>query len=312
MEEKDTPKGRKKLSPKAMINEKSKKRGRTHPGSYSEMKKMIEETEARFVNPEPQSLLEGNPGLTLTQMSESLGIPHAEMRRKFDKSGVKKYLSQCNYDVMEFSITSLDNKQVRSYVFSVEAAKHVAASVNSLKGFLYRDFLIRSTDALKVTIEHAEEQSKTIEDLKKENCELRKIVKKKVKSYDPICNLILGSAERDSLLKGKSKVAEVAQKRKSDLTEAERCLRDIQTSIRQGLGNLKSAFNNFQMIKTECKKEKEGFDKCMQAAIALDELINKTSLERDVIYKTDKSQKKGAYIQPALLSEETTQTKYLN
>lgn len=308
-----------KLTLREMINKKSQERGRKHPGSYSEMKKMIEETEARFVNPEPQSLLGENPGLTLTQMSESLEIPHAEMRRKFDKSGVKKYLSQCNYDVMEFSITSQDNKKVRSYVFSVEAAKHVAASVNSLKGFLYRDFLIRSTEALKVTIDHAEEQAKNIERskeendrLRRENIELKKLIEKKKDPYDPWCNLVVGSAQRDSILHGQSNVAETVQKKKSDLSESELVLHDIQTSIRRGLGYFNRAFKSFLKIDVGCKKEEKSFENCLQASNELDEIINKTSLDRDVILKSEKPLLKGRYIQPWLIEDETIQAQYLN
>lgn len=234
-----TKSNQKKMTPREMIRKKSQERDKKkYSPSYSDMKRLLVEAEQRFVKASPQPLLGGKSGVTLIQMADSLEIPHAEMRRKFDKSEVKRYLSHCNYDVMEFSITSRDNKEIRSYVLSVEAAKHVASSANSIKGFLYRDFLIRSTEALKVTVDHSKELAEEIIQLKEENEKLRKLVGKSSRK-EAVRELTISQSEEKSHLFGEVEVAKTVKKTFDEMSPAERNLYDLQQGIKRSLGIMK-------------------------------------------------------------------------
>ena len=162
-----------------------------------------------------------------------------------------------------------------------------------------------------VSLEKLKDSANEIYDLKQENTQLKKRLSKKG-PYDPLCNVVIGSTEKDSILYGQSKVAETIQKKKSDLSEGELLLHDIQTSIRRGLGFFNRAFRSFKKIKNDCEKEEKGFEDCLQTANELDEIINKTSLDRDITLRSEQKLLKGSYLQPSLLDDDNLQPKYLN
>lgn len=57
---------------------------------------------------------------------------------------------------MLFSINSGDNKTVRSYVLDMRATQQIVSGFSNMAAWLYRDFLIRCKDTLKVSLDALE------------------------------------------------------------------------------------------------------------------------------------------------------------
>lgn len=121
--------------------------------SSDQLLEMIAEAETKFIKPKPQPDLDGELGVTLSDIAESLGVAHSDLRRKLERSGEMEFLTILNHKVKTIVFFTADNRAVDSYVLDMMAAQHIVAKYDNLSGRYYLDFLIRCKDALKVSLE---------------------------------------------------------------------------------------------------------------------------------------------------------------
>lgn len=137
--------------------------------SSFELKRKMLDFEGQFIKPKPQDELNGKHGVTLTDISVSLRVSHSDLKRKVDRSGAIDYLSALEYEIKPFIFLTAANKYVDSYVLDVMAAQHIVGSFNNVAGWYYRDFLIRSKEAFKVSLDQfnriVEENNNTLKEL---------------------------------------------------------------------------------------------------------------------------------------------------
>ena len=98
----------------------------------------------------------------MNDIATSLGVKHSDLRRKFERSGSITYLTCLNYEVKTFVFTSRDNKEVDSYLMSLGAANHIVSAYSNWAAWLYRDFLIKCKDSLKVSLEVLQKTESTL------------------------------------------------------------------------------------------------------------------------------------------------------
>lgn len=154
----------------------SRKNGDERKLSASELKNMMEEMEASFIQPKPMAELGGELGVTLSDIGLSLNVTHSDLKRKIERSGMLDYLSALNHSIKTYVFIAGKNRcSVESYVMDVMAAQHIVGSYDNLAGWYYRDLLIRSKDGLKVSLEILEE---TQESLKRASLKLEEANKK--------------------------------------------------------------------------------------------------------------------------------------
>lgn len=141
---------------------KRRKKKEAHKISAMELREKMKEAEARFIQPKPFAELDGKPGVSLSDMSISLNITHSDLKRKVERSGTIEYLRALNYSIKTYVFFTAANRAVESYVMDVMAAQHIVGSYDNLAGWYYRDFLIRSKDALKVSLEVLQKTESTL------------------------------------------------------------------------------------------------------------------------------------------------------
>ena len=150
--------------------------------SSDQLLEMIAEAETKFIKPKPQPDLDGELGVTLSDIAESLGVAHSDLRRKLERSGEMEFLTILNHKVKTIVFFTADNRAVDSYVLDMMAAQHIVAKYDNLSGRYYLDFLIRCKDALKVSLN---EFQRLEADLKRSDNELAKANKKIAKLSQP-------------------------------------------------------------------------------------------------------------------------------
>ena len=300
------------LSGREKSKEKKKERPRISP---AQIQKMMREVEANFIKPTAQAELGGKLGATLSDVAVNLGVSHAELKRKIERSGDIEYITAFNHEILTYVIIPSPGKKSDSYVMDIQAIQHIISNYNNFAGRYYLDYLIRCQKALTVSLEGLQQNSEEIQQLKKELEESRrkntttKIRNRKECEY----NVILGEDYQKHVLNGVQRVACVTKKPLKKMTNIERGMFNIQQNIRKAFGLLKSSMSLLK--KHECGDKQIMFqsDYCLDALDILDSQVNKTGLERALIpTKAEKVNRLGAYIQPPLFENDGVEPKYIN
>ena len=309
MKNKDKPKSKKKLSPKEMIKEKSKERENKNPTSFSDMKQMIADTEARFIRPTPRDELGGVLGITLQDIATSLGVSHKDLRRKLEKpeNNDLDFITSRNYLIRKVFLIPAAGARTHSYVMDIRAAQFVVSSYNNFAGRTYRDYLLRTNEAFKVSLNQLEEQEKEIADLKKDLERLQSSGYKPKKSQrkEAVCELTVSQTTETSLLFGNLQVAKTIKKTLADMTPEERNLYDLQQGIRKSLGMLKKCRDRISLILAADDELVSYGNFIVDYLSNLDKLVNKTGLKKVQINNDHpKSLRIGGYVQESLFKNE--------
>ena len=180
----------KKMTPKEMINEKSKnrrnksKKGSNESGnapsnvkkwmSPKELLELMAVVENEFIRPTSQDILGGDEGMTLYDVSKSLGAEHAVIRRKIERNRTVEYLTALNHKIMPNVILTAEGKMIDTFVLDIASIQHVVSSYNNERGWLFRDFLIRCKDALKVSLKSNIKLEKELESARTEIADANK------------------------------------------------------------------------------------------------------------------------------------------
>lgn len=145
-------------------NTKKKEKAKLLP---SEIKKMMREVENNFIKPKPQKELNGDLGVTLFDIAQSLGTSHAELKRRVERSGELEYLKAFGHRTMSTVIVPSSGPKSLSFVLDVMAAQHIVAKYDNFAGRYYLDFLIRCKDAFKISLESHEKIRTELDDMSK-------------------------------------------------------------------------------------------------------------------------------------------------
>ena len=301
-----------KMTPREMINQKSKGRNQKPPSSYSEMKKMIEGFESRFIMPSMQPELDGVFGVTLKDIATSLGVAHKDLRRKIETSGDLEFITSRNYLIRKILLIPAAGARTDSYVMEVRAAQFVVSSYNNLAGRTYLDYLLRTNEAFKFSLDEMQEQTKKIEHLEKENGKLRKLASKSSRK-EAVRELTVSQAKEKSHLFGEVEVAKTVKKTFDEMTPAERNLYDLQQGIKRSLGIMKKCRERIELLPAteaclslHCKT-------IIDSIKVIDKVVNKSDLPKVLVSNSNpKPQKLGNYIQHPIFNFEDEQPMYIN
>ena len=121
--------------------------------SSDQLLEMMTEFESNFVNPVAQPELNDELGVTLSDIAESLGVSHKDLRRKIERSGAVEKITCLNHLIRTYVPHSANGVSFKSYVMDIEAAQHVVSKYDNVQGWAYTDYLIRCKNALKVSLE---------------------------------------------------------------------------------------------------------------------------------------------------------------
>ena len=121
--------------------------------SSDQLLEMMTEFESNFVNPVAQPELNDELGVTLSDIAESLGVSHKDLRRKLERSGAVEKITCLNHLIRTYVPHSANGVSFKSYVMDIEAAQHVVSKYDNVQGWAYTDYLIRCKNALKVSLE---------------------------------------------------------------------------------------------------------------------------------------------------------------
>ena len=88
----------------------SRKNGDERKLSASELKNMMEEMEASFIQPKPMAELGGELGVTLSDIGLSLNVTHSDLKRKIERSGMLDYLSALNHSIKTYVFIAGKNR----------------------------------------------------------------------------------------------------------------------------------------------------------------------------------------------------------
>ena len=267
--------------------------------------KMMKEVEERFVKPQPQPELGGRQGVTLSDISVSLGVKHFDSKRKLDRSSAIKRISALNHSLATYVAHSTNGSQYESYVMDIEAAQHIVSKYDNDAGWAYTDYLIRCKDALTVSLIELEKKTAQIEYLKKKvtESEQREAEPKRIRKK-PEHKVVLGEEFSTYDSEGLKKVAKVTAKTLEEMTNTERGLYNIQQNTKKELGLHKKIVRLLIEHKCSDKNILHEADLCLDALEKFNSLVNKTDLERAM-------EPKKEYLQPQLFAT-GEKPKYIN
>ena len=198
--------------------EKSKKREkkRTISLSPSETLNLMKEIESQFVQPRPQPELNGEVGVTLSDIARSLGVTHKDLKRKVDRSGAKGRINRMKHRIRTYILIPAAGARTDSYVMDITAAQHIVSKYDNDAGWAYTDYLIRCKDALTVSLAELEKNTIEINLLRKklaESEQKQSEVQKKIRT--PARHEVVLGEEFDTYCSdGLKKVAKVTRKRR--------------------------------------------------------------------------------------------------
>lgn len=169
-------------SSKASLPSKRKTKKEKARISSDQLLEMMTEFESNFVNPVAQPELNDELGVTLSDIAESLGVSHKDLRKKLERSGAVEKITCLNHLIRTYVPHSANGVSFKSYVMDIEAAQHVVSKYDNVQGWAYTDYLIRCKNALKVSLN---EFQRLEADLKRSDNELAKANKKIAKLSQP-------------------------------------------------------------------------------------------------------------------------------
>ena len=97
----------------------------------------------RFVPAKPQSELNGQMGLTVQDIAESLGVDVGHIRRNLAARGMLERLKVLNLKIIPFGNLNSNGVEYTDYVLDLGAAKFVIARYNNVVGDAYLSYLIK-------------------------------------------------------------------------------------------------------------------------------------------------------------------------
>ena len=273
--------------------------------SPSEILTMMEEVESQFIRPEPQDLLNGELGVTLFDIAQSLGASHAEIKRRFERSGEPEYCQAFGYKTMITIIVPAAGPRADSYVLDMAAAQSFISKYDNFRGRSYLHYLIKCKDALTVSLIELEKKTAQIEYLKKKvtESEQREAEPKRIRKK-PEHKVVVGEEFSTYDSEGLKKVAKVTAKTLDEMTNTERGLYNIQQNTKKELGLHKKIVRLLIDHKCSDKNILHEADLCLDALENFNSLVNKTGLERAM-------EPKKEYLQPQLFAT-GEKPKYIN
>ena len=220
----------------------NKRKGRARI-SGDQILQMMKDVESRFIKPKPQSELGGKLGVTLTDIAESLGVAHKDLRRKVERSGAVEKITCLNHLIRTYILIPAVGARTESYVMDIEAAQHIVSKYDNAAGWAYTDYLIRCKDALKVSLE---DHKKLVADLAKANKKIEKLTQPKISKTPKISTMKVIPAHNDHYHEGEFKlIPEVIQYPKKGETRYDEAYVQKVTKITNGnIRGIKKALKN--------------------------------------------------------------------
>ena len=96
----------------------------------------------KFRKPEPQSNLNGQLGLTVKDIAESLGIEAGNVRQKLGSRGMVDRLKSLKFNIITVANFNSNGVEYVDYVLDVNAAKFFVAKYENAQGDAYLKYLV--------------------------------------------------------------------------------------------------------------------------------------------------------------------------
>lgn len=251
--------------------------------SASELKEKMAEVEANFIKPRPMKELDGELGVTLFDIAQSLGTSHAELKRSVERSGELEYLRVFGYQTMTTVIVPAAGPRSESYVINVMAAQHIVAKYDNFAGRYYLDFLIRCKDALKVSLGALQKTESNLKEAQRDLTEARKQIAALTQPrLTRRNNIILKKiiAEKGGLFHDTTYRVEkeiIKQPKKEDANYDEHYLQKLSRITN---GNIKSMGSALKKLSSDRDALSKRMDQLSDIGCEVDALINPTDEEK--------------------------------
>ena len=276
----------KKMTPREMINKKSKerrdgKKNKSSSESSIPSCKVIpsyEEVSKRFFEPYPIPELGGRKGLTCTDIAKLLDVKVSHVIQKVKSKSMEemfKYLESLKAEISAHPAAGF----YTDYALDAKTAETFIAKYNNPIGWMYIRYLQACREVLSHAIKQIEITIKENEELKKENDGLRGRLPKKAKSGDErVVSVVLGTNSRKHFLGGQVEFAETFKARQGDLPAELKDLKSVQVSTGQAFGVVKRILKIAAKIPDCTLLQKT--EKLHAAIEEFNEYVNKTSLPK--------------------------------
>lgn len=140
-----------------------------------------EEISSYFVEPYPQPALDGEMGLTLHDLAQSLQIPAERLSKKVRRGKIPEMLNMLKLQNVPYGMMNKNGVLTESYVFSADAAELIVAKYENAIGWKYAAYLINCRKGFQVAKQAYFTLLDENQDLKKQTAAYEKPYSRKVK-----------------------------------------------------------------------------------------------------------------------------------